>query len=668
MTSWRRAAAALSVLSVVAPPSLFAQDRSRPLPVPYVSQSEQLCGGAAVAMVLRYYGARGVMAEEFSALVEPKAGGIRVRRLVDAVVSRGWRAVALQGSATSVREQLDKGQPVIALISVGHNRFHYVVITGWTDREVVAHDPAVAPDRTYSIEQFENAWAGSDRTIVVITPTARPSIAESSGDGRSEAHTAPSLCDSIVEQAVERAHAGDAAAAEQHLRDAADACPNSSSPLRELAGLRLTQSRFQEAVTFAEHAVELDAADAEAWRVLGASAYLDHRPDVALNAWNHVGEPRLDLVRVEGLDRSHYSAVAQMIDLRHGAVITNDDVDLARRRIGGLPASAVVRVDVEPRGQGTAEIDVAVVERPTFPRSLPEAALVAVRAGVDREVGLAANNLTGFGDSLSFSYRWWHRRPETTVSFAAPGLFGTHAIWRIDASWATQPYADGGPTIEEHRRRAALAVGGWGSPHIRWELSSGIDRWESHGAFAFAGGLLAYRSRDDTRGIQATASAWGGEASFGVAELAADYASTADAIGWRLVANLGVAAATTHAVMDVWPGAGTGHAREAFLRAHPLLDDGVITGGAFGRGLEHATLELQRWPRSARLWNIGVAGFVDAAAAHHRLTTTSRGQFADIGAGLRFRTAWLPGTLRIDFAHGLSDRASAVSVGLSLNR
>ena len=34
-----------------------------PLDVPYVSQTEALCGGAASAMVLRYWGARGVTAE-----------------------------------------------------------------------------------------------------------------------------------------------------------------------------------------------------------------------------------------------------------------------------------------------------------------------------------------------------------------------------------------------------------------------------------------------------------------------------------------------------------------------------------------------------------------------------------------------------------------------------
>ncbi|MBA3295824.1 MAG: C39 family peptidase, partial [Acidobacteria bacterium] len=46
------------------------------LDVPYLPQTEALCGGAAAAMVMRYWGAAGVHPETFSALVDTKAGGI----------------------------------------------------------------------------------------------------------------------------------------------------------------------------------------------------------------------------------------------------------------------------------------------------------------------------------------------------------------------------------------------------------------------------------------------------------------------------------------------------------------------------------------------------------------------------------------------------------------
>ena len=48
-----------------------------PLTVPYLPQTEALCGGAAAAMVMRFYGDREVYADAFAPLVDWNAGGIR---------------------------------------------------------------------------------------------------------------------------------------------------------------------------------------------------------------------------------------------------------------------------------------------------------------------------------------------------------------------------------------------------------------------------------------------------------------------------------------------------------------------------------------------------------------------------------------------------------------
>jgi hypothetical protein len=44
-------------------------------------------------------------------------------------------------------------------------------------------------------------------------------------------------------------------------------------------------------------------------------------------------------------------------------------------------------------------------------------------------------------------------------------------------------------------------------------------------------------------------------------------------------------------------GAKTGHARDVLLRAHPLLDGGVVRDAAFNPPLVFATAEAQRWTR-----------------------------------------------------------------------
>ena len=90
------------------PPNLANRDRRarepRPRPlldVPYVPQSEELCGGAAVAMVMRFWGATGIYAESFSSLVDKRARGIRGEDLIRSLHERGWQASSFNGDRRS---------------------------------------------------------------------------------------------------------------------------------------------------------------------------------------------------------------------------------------------------------------------------------------------------------------------------------------------------------------------------------------------------------------------------------------------------------------------------------------------------------------------------------------------------------------------------------------
>lgn len=696
---------ALLAGAVTAAPATAAPPAQPPaggavLDIPYVPQSEALCGGAAAAMVLRYWGARDVVAEDFAPLLNPDGSGIRVDRLAAAVRARGWQAVALTGTAAIVRAQLAKRRPVIALISVGHGRYHYVVVAAWTDGRVIADDPARAPGRVYRITDFESAWAAARHWMLVILPGSKPPAggradaareAPPAGDGASgSVSSLRTRCDAIVDNAVARA---EQAGRETALTGAVAECPASARAHRELAGYQLVHGAAADAAKAAAAAVRLDPGDADAWYLLGAARYLTHDPAAALEAWNHVGEPRLDLITVEGLGRASYRSVADTVGIARGEVITAEALARARRRVGDLPAIASSRVDLEPRGQGEAQIDVGVVERSTAPRSWSELAIAGVRAGIDREVAETFADVNGSGDAWTAGWRWWENRPRVAVSMAAPGLLGSEAVWRVDGSWEAQSYAGGAALLRTDRLRAALTASNWMTGRWKWTASSGLDRWgqpqsapafqtdptrpttaapagpflqaypASSGAFWFGGAGLERRTADDRGDITAGATLWAGAARFARISAEGDWTSRVAPQGWRLLASGGASFATAAAPLDLWEGAGQGHARAALLRAHPLLDSGIIVGPAFGRALEHATISVERWPATMRLWGIGVAGFVDAAAAQHRLVAGGPAAFADAGAGVRLRAAWLPGVVRVDYAHGLTDGANAVSIG-----
>src|SRR5258708_17574815 len=81
------------------------------LDVPYLPQTDALCGGAATAMVLRYWGDAHADPQEFAPLVDRRAGGIADNVLVEAVERRRWRAQRVIRSRPTLSEHLAGGDP-----------------------------------------------------------------------------------------------------------------------------------------------------------------------------------------------------------------------------------------------------------------------------------------------------------------------------------------------------------------------------------------------------------------------------------------------------------------------------------------------------------------------------------------------------------------------------
>src|SRR5918993_676608 len=104
-------AARASSAQLPVPSSQLPVSGSGILDVPYIQQSEALCGGAAAAMVMRYWGAAGVYAETFASLVNDAARGIRGDALLDDLRGRGWDARSFRGDAALVLNRLRDRQP-----------------------------------------------------------------------------------------------------------------------------------------------------------------------------------------------------------------------------------------------------------------------------------------------------------------------------------------------------------------------------------------------------------------------------------------------------------------------------------------------------------------------------------------------------------------------------
>jgi uncharacterized protein YvpB len=644
-----------------------APEKVQLLDVPYVPQSGALCGGAALAMVLRYWGKSGVLAEDFARLVEPGQAGIRTGALVKAVEAYGWVALPLPGTPAEVENHLAQGRPVIALIQAGSGSYHYVVLVAWANGWVVLHDPNVGPFRTIRETEFDTAWSESGRWSLLVLPShgTNEQISPDSAMVVIPSSRALDGCAAIVDAGIVMAQQGDTAEAELKFLAAQSLCPASAAPLRERAGLRFLAGDWAGTSRLAERAVALDPSDAHAWRLLAGSRFLSGDVDGALGAWNRLSEPRADLTRVDGLTHIRFSAVAGQLDLPPGRLLTPQAFRQARRRLAEMPTQVESRLSLRPVPEGNAQVNVALLERPLVFAGPWDVGATGVRALTEREITLDVASPAGNGELWTAGWRWWANRPRLSLALTVPGAGGRPGIWRVEGFWERQAYAPSAEVIREERRRTALSFSDWFGPDLRLEIGAALDKWVDRGAHLSLDVSIETRWARDRLALGAQMARWVSLASgapFGAGGLSLKWCSSGiercDA--WQ--ASLGISSATSEAPLALWSGAGTGYGRNALLRAHPLLDGGIVRGDAFGRTLAHGTIERQAWPWTLGPMRLGWSLFVDAAKPWDTLRTGRIPWQADGGMGLRLRGLGMKGQFRIDAARGFDDGCSAVSI------
>ncbi len=607
-----------------------AQGVALPRAVPYLPQTEALCGGAAAAMVMRYWGAADAQPELFAPLIDPAQDGIVTTALVSDLQQRGWQAFPLRGglagdSEALVRQHLSRGRPIIALIEDRPSRYHYVVVTALDAARVHFHDPAIAPSQTMAREEFARRWQAANYWMLLVLP-------------------------------------GDAAEA--------DATAVGQPELAGRVAALLGQGNTAEALRVSTNATHQDPGNAVAWDALGTTLFVMDRDLDALDAWNRAGKPDIDTVQIAGLGRTRYRAAGQLIDLAPGERLTAPALRRARRRLSLLPSAASSRVSYAPRASGRAQIDAAIVERSRMP-GVADLIVTAARAPFSRDVGVSFTNLVGGGERVDGSWRFREGFERIDVAMITPAPLPIGAAWRISGFDARETFAGGPGTVAPRWQRAAFEAADWTSAWLGWSAGVGLERWPvAPGAlekklYVSGRALLAAGSSLD---MHIGAEGWIGGG--GATRLTGRAHASAPFAGGRVDLTGGAEGVHGRSPRFLWPGAGDGHIRAPLLRAHPLVTGGAINvrdGQIFGRRLWYGTAEWTRPLARISLASIDVALFTDAARAHQLLDSRASDYQIDAGAGLRLRLLGTGPTFRLDVARGLRDGRWAVTGGFLRN-
>ncbi|MDZ4864340.1 MAG: papain-like cysteine protease family protein [Gemmatimonadota bacterium] len=641
------------------------------LDVPYLPQSELLCGGAALAMVERWWGRRGVQAADFAGLVRPEERGIRTIDLAAAAQARGWETTAFDGSPESVQQWLAQRIPVVALIQVGHDRYHYVVLLAWAAGRVIYHDPARAPSRSIEEAAFLREWSGAERWAMILRPgtvmqDSMPIV------GVTPPPTDSLPCSPWLDQAIDAVAGQNLDAADSLLQEAGRTCPSEPLVLREQAAVRFKEGQFAAAGQLTAAYLAQVPDDPLGWQLLATARFLSGDRDAALRAWNRIDAPRVDLVRIDGVRAIRFQQLASAIHAPAGTLLTPPRLALARRRLSDVPALRRSRLSYLPVGAGLAELRATVTERPVIAPAWWLVAANALRAATQREVGLAIASPTGGGELWTAVWRWEHAHPRLGARIELPMRLGIEGVAEVSAVREQFRFvvdtASAG-TLTAIRRAYGVAFGGWVLPALRPTAGLEDEHWSDGRRFLVLTAGTAIRAAGDRftlttlvqRGLSIVHLP-----SYVQGSVRALWASAPDISHTTWSARLGLDIVSHDTPVGRWPVANGDISWAIPLRAHDRTANGLLPGTTTGRSMIHGGLSGDQPLLRAGPFTVAAGVFLDGVEVMSPADGPQRDRlYLDAGSGLRIGLLdGQFGTLRIDLATGLTDRHTAITVGL----
>lgn len=250
--------------------------------VPFFSQDQYQCGPAALATVLSASGVSVVPDDLVDRVYVPGQQGSYQLELITAARSHDRLAYRLNPSLQDLLQEVLAGNPVLVLQNLGLTiapQWHFAVVKGYDlDAEVLILNSGTIEDYALSMALFERTWArGNHWGIVLPEPGKLPATANPADTFAALTELDHSTDESIslntyYEAAAQRwpddttlmmgygnlmISTGDYMAAEAAFYHVASSYPDYAPAFNNLAYLLYEQERFQEAVNYANRAVEL---------------------------------------------------------------------------------------------------------------------------------------------------------------------------------------------------------------------------------------------------------------------------------------------------------------------------------------------------------------------------------------------------------------------------
>lgn len=457
--------------------------------------------------------------------------------------------------------------------------------------------------------------------------------------------------------------------------------PKRPEALVERGGLRFLESRYDAAVSDLERALRLRE-DGYTRDLLASSLYLAGRGDDALACWNAMRRPLVGALAINGLERTKDRVARRELSLSEGGLLDLGELRASRARLRETGVFERVTLRPIPRGEGRADLEVALVERHGLYQSLTDFVASTLVNALNRRVRLRYSNLAGSGLSFGGQYRWQANRPEASLAMDWPRPAGLPFYVHVLSFRGEQAYDLGDAFVRRSRGidvslRRVLGAHGVGSLALRAR-----DRTFTRPDPVAPPGLVlgieaglerrlvdAHRQRlDSSARVFQALPAVGSDLRFTRAVASLQYQGLLSRPDGSSIERSVLAArvlwggGSDETPLDEMFAPGGSQDMELPLRAHYQTRRGVLGEVPIGRSLVLANLEWRSRVKDAPAGQLGIVVFADIGHVGQPVRG-GRQTLVDTGFGLRLALRAGP-LIRLDFGHGLTDGRNALFVGL----
>jgi predicted double-glycine peptidase len=150
--------------------------------VPYVRQTKDGCGSAAISMVMQYWAGQQGQKTSVPAdaakiqdlLYSPRQQGIPASAMEKYFQQQGYRTFVFGGEWSDLQNHLEKGRPLIVSLGASGARkpLHYAVVVGVDASRgyIFLNDPARGKMLRMSREGFQTEWDSAKRWTLLAVP------------------------------------------------------------------------------------------------------------------------------------------------------------------------------------------------------------------------------------------------------------------------------------------------------------------------------------------------------------------------------------------------------------------------------------------------------------------------------------------------------------------